>query len=215
MTDDDPRRTSNVPNDALLSISTKLTEVATGVDNLCTTQLPPIAKAAGEARDGVIELRGWQRDTVRRVEVLEACEDEQNGKLDAHSGALTAQEKEVAGLSKWRWWVMGITVTATLFAATLAGRALLAQGEASSDRTGLRRDVDRHEGGIKAIREGADANRDEIIREVKAVPKKVQTTLPEPSLDDALEEYDLRDREERFIREILRRAEKRNGKAHP
>jgi hypothetical protein len=141
----------------------------------------------------VIKLTGWNRDIARRVDKLEDAPPpahvcDQEPAIREHTGKVSALEMRAAGLDKWKWWAMGAALTVGLFAAGMAGRALYSQGEASTDRTGLRRDVDRHEGGIKAIREAQSRDRDQIIREVKAVPTKVQQSMPEPDIDDALDQ---------------------------
>lgn len=209
----DDKRTSQVPTSELLAITQKLTEVAGGVKAMQETQLPQVAADAKEARDGVIKLTGWNRDIVRRVDSLETSDKEQGDDLDQQRASITAQERELAGLSKWRWWVMGVAVTLGLFAAGMAGRALYSQGEASTERNGLRRDVDRHEDGIETLDKTQRQSRDAIIRAVKAVPVEVQQKLPEPDIEDALDEQPLTKRERQFIDAVLDRAEKRNGVA--
>lgn len=216
MTDRDSSgsRTTSVPTAALQDFTESIARIETTVTTIKDETIPPVASAAQEARDGVLRLQEQQKVNKARLARLEERPEPSHEPCEmvlAHDGALTAQERELAGLSKWRWWVMGVAVTLGLFGAGLAGRALLAQGEASSDRAGQRRDIDRHEDVLKSVQTEARSNRDAILREVRAVPTKVQKSIPEPDLDDALDEHELTDRERRLVEEILRRAEKRNG----
>lgn len=215
----DDNRTSHVRTAELIVIANQLTKVASGVDSIKNDLLPPVATASGEARDGMIRLTSASHDLTRRIKNLESrpppphvCE--QAEAIREHSGLITAQERQLAGLTRWRWWAMGAVLTIGLFAAGLAGRALLAQGEAGTDRTELRRDVERHESSIDAIAKGRTEDREAIIREVKTIPIQVQQAMPQPDIHNAVDSAELTDRERQLVRGILVRAKKRNGKAH-
>lgn len=215
MAPSDNKRTSVVPTIELMKISEKLTAVATGVDSIKNDLFPPVVKAAGEARDGVIELKGWNRDISRRVDGLEnepppihECKQERT--IRDHNGNITAHEREIAGLSKWRWWLMGIVTVAVISGTSWAISSARDITQVQADvRSNDRIDI-RQEEHIEALENGQRRMRDEVIKEVRQVPTKVKQELPSSVLD-AIEDQPLTDWEKRQVRDILRRAEKRNG----
>jgi hypothetical protein len=216
MPDRERKAISQVPTSEIVALTRTVARVETKVDTIKDDLLPPVAKAAGEARDGVLGLSA-------RVETLETapapvhpCEkkDEIEALEDStigHGKALATQGEKVGALSRWRTYLAAILVPLTLAAAT-AGATAIDRSATNRERAASNAQaIERHEAMIKALERSHAAGRREIIRAVEAVPAKVQ--LPEPDLDSAVDSAPLNDEERRRIRAILERAEKRNGKA--
>lgn len=168
----DPRHTP-IPTD-LLGLTKAVTRIEAGVETIRVDLLPPVAQAASEARDGVIKLDGWTKDLTRRIKVLETTppptpshECHQDERLDGHDRAISGQEKELAGLTKWRTWLAAILIPLTLTAAGSGAKAI-------NDAATVRTRVDVNTETITKLSEARERDRDAIIREVKAVPAKVQ-----------------------------------------
>jgi len=217
----DGRRRTPVPTNELVALTKAVASIETKVDTIKDEQLPPVAAAAQAARDGVIELKGWNRDIVRRVEGLEsapapphACAQEST--IREHSKVLSGHGERLSGLSRWRWWIAVASVTLGLAAASAAGSALWTTAQAETERTEVRRDVDRHEEHIEAIERAYKADRVELLDAVGQVPRRVKKILPagpaKTDLDAVVEDADdFTDWERRQLLTILRRREKRRS----
>lgn len=207
-----------VPTDTLTSLVKSLVNVETRLGVLMDDVVPDLAEATKEARDGMIDLRVSNRDVVRRLDKLESATPpphlcEQVDTIQEHGNRLESHTTEIEGFQRWRWWLMGAAITIGLFAAGLAGSALVSQGEALQDRTGLRRDVERHEDSLVALSKARVEDRDAILQAVSQVPRKVQkAALEAPTLDavsDGLDRLPLKNYEVRQIRALLERAGRR------
>jgi len=166
-------RHTPIPTD-LMGLTKAVTRIEEGVTTIKRDLLPPVTAASAEARDGVIKLEGWSKDLTRRVRTLETTpppspshECHQDDRLDAHDRAITVQEKEVAGLTKWRTWLAAITIPLLLAAAGTAGKAI-------NDSATTRTVVNSNTKAITNLVDARERDRDAIIREVRTVPAKVQ-----------------------------------------
>jgi len=214
-----------IPTTDLRLLTEAVGRIEGRVTSIQEEQLPPVAKAATEARDGVIRLTERQKATVARVKSLEdrpsldyQCDKSETIRSNTlaiaiATGSISAQEREIAGLSKWRWWLGGLIVTVV---SITIGWALTSNGDARAaqvERQAIKGNVTRHEVHLQALEKASAADRQVFIKEVRAVPQKVQAAMPEPDIDDAVDDaHELTDGERTRIRAIIKRAERRNGK---
>lgn len=192
-----------------------VTRIETKVDAIKDDVIPPLTQAAGEARDGVLVLAQKQKVNQARLASLEdwkAPPREPCEMVIAHNGKITAQERELAGLSRWRWYVMGAALSIGLFAASVGGRALWSVSAAEAQQQSVRRDVTNNNSAIKTIRAKNQADHDAVLGEVKAVPERLRKVLDDSfpqrrsNFDDILNSESLSPRERRVLRDVLRRA---------
>jgi len=190
-----------------------IARIDAGVTSIKEDLLPPVTKAANEAKVGVVQLRERDKVTRARLKTLETAPPPIHAPcelINEASQKVSAQDRDIAGLSKWRWWLMGLIATAVIIGGGWAVSSASDMATVQTQSTGIRSDVDRHEGSIKAIEAARVEDRDKIISAVRAVPGKVK--IPEPDLDDALDEQpELSDRDRALIQSVLDRAKRRNG----
>lgn len=202
-----------IPTD-FMGLTKAVVRIEEGVTTIREDLLPPVAEAAGQARDGVIKLEGWSKDLSRRVKALEGApppphECSQDDRLDAHDRKITGQEKEISGLSKWRTWLAAIAIPVVI---TLGGAA----GKAINDSATTRAAVNTNTKAITTLSEARERDRDAIIQEVKAVPAKVQQVATEADDERSLRESQdpplseikeqMTERQRRRLEAILREA---------
>lgn len=207
-----------VPTDTLTSLAKSLVNVETRLGVLMDDVVPELNSASKEARDGMLELRGSQRDVARRLKQLETApppphDCKKSSAIATNTRTLDTHKTLIDGLTTWRWWLMGAALSVALVAAGGFVATLVAQGTAQQDRTGMRRDLMRHESSIEEIREARIVDRDKILKAVSQVPIKVQEVSQEhPTLDavsDGLDRLPLKSYEIRQIRALLERAGRR------
>ncbi|MHA1988307.1 MAG: hypothetical protein ACW98D_16850 [Promethearchaeota archaeon] len=104
--------------------SNLITEIAANVKSLKDDILPPIAKDARSASDSSIQLKTLLEATNERVTKLEEEQNDQYEKLDKHSKTITATDKELAGLTRWKTWLASILIPLSLAALGFAGKAI-------------------------------------------------------------------------------------------
>jgi len=208
---DKPRQYGHtpIPTADLSKLIDSTVRIEARVSSIADEQLPAVSKAATEARDGVIRLTERDKDSRRRIDALE------DAPLPTHKcdqeGVISANEREIAGLSKWRWWLMGLLIAASLTGVGAAVTAARDMASLESTDAAIRRDVVRNEKHIEIIENAHAKTREELIGEIRKVPNKVQESIPEPNIDDALANEPLSERDRAIIRAVLERAERRNG----
>ena len=197
------------PPSTLAEMYEAIARIDVGVSFIKEDLLPPVASAAREARDGMLQLK--EKDKVTRIRLKNL----ENAPPLSHTcdkeGAISANEQDIAGLSKWRWWLMSGIIGVALFAVTCGINAARDMATLQSQDAAMQNNVKRHEAEIEAIEKARAADRDKIIHEVRAVPVNVKSVIPDPDLDDVLDERPLSKRDREIIRAILDRAERRNG----
>lgn len=181
------QRNTPVPTGDLLALTQAVTATREGVKNV-TSKLEEVAKDARKASDGVITLTGWSKDITRRVGSLESLPEahclhedilsEHDSRLDNtekttidHGKAITAHEKEMAGLTTWRTWLTTIAATVIMAVAGAAGKAIWDTATSRATITQNTEDIDE-------LEKARIADRDAIIRAVKAVPTQVEQRIP-------------------------------------
>lgn len=207
-----------VPTDTLTSLAKSLVNVEARLGVLMDDVVPELAKATKEARDGMIELRSSQRDVARRLQTLESApppphDCKKSTLINGSVRLLDNHKAQLEGITRWRWWLMGASLTVALAATGGFVASLVAQGEAKQDRAGLRRDLLRHESVISDMMNARVQDREAILKAVSQVPIKVQeVSMVAPTLDqvsDGLDRLPLKTYEVSQIRALLRRAEQR------
>lgn len=194
---DDRRRSvlshTPIPTD-LMGLTRAVTRIEERVVSIQKDLLPPVAAASSQARDGVIKLEGYSQDLTRRIRTLEnapppvlthECVEDQ--KLEEHAKAITSQEKELAGLSKWRTWLAAIMLPLVLAAAGAAAKSI-------ADSASLHTVVDSHSKTIDHLVKARERDRDAIIREVQAVSTKVRQVATEVREEDGPSVKEVRSR---------------------
>lgn len=218
MPDHDRReKLTPVPTDMLTSLAKSLVNVETRLGVLVDDVVPDLSKATREARDGMIELRSSQRDVARRLNTLESSPPAHDCKkstlINNTARTLDGHKAQLVGITQWRWWLMGAALSVALAATGGLVATLVGQGMATQERTGLRRDLMRHESSIQAMQEARVLDREAILKAVSQVPMKVQkVSLENPTLDtvsDGLDRLPLKSYEVRQIRALLERAGRR------
>jgi hypothetical protein len=125
---------------------------------------------------------------------------------------IPAIKNEVNGLSTWRYWLMGIAVVLAGSGVTFAILSRVTEAAHAERIEDSEDDIENLDEDVDELDEQLQKTREEIIREVRAVPAQVKKAIPEPDIDDALEETALTDDERATIRRVLERAERRNGR---
>jgi len=185
-----------------------------GVKTIKDDLLPPVATAANKAKEGVIRLTEQQKVNKARLKSLEDKPEPLHEPcemiIDAQT-KITGQERELAGLSKWRWWLMGILGTAVVLVGGWAYSSAQELTVVRTEATSRAKRVEAHERQLKALEAQRQRDLEEVVRQIKTVPRAVKESIPERDLADEIDDQPLTDREKHLVREILRRAEKRNG----
>lgn len=201
------RRSSSVDsliNPDLHVLKDSVSRIEERVTYIQETQIPAVAAAAKEARDGVLVLTEKQKVNQQRLKKLE---DDCDSAKD-NGQRISANERELAGLSKWRWWLMGAIVTAVIIA---GGYAIGARGDlraAEARQSATDSNVARNESSIRILEKQQQVNREAIIREVRDIPSKI----PIPTVYDDISKRPLTATEEETVRRILRRSEERTSR---
>lgn len=208
-----------VPTEDLAVVSRGITKmgnavvrIETAVSTIKDDLLPPVAKAAQEARDGVLKLNG-------RVTALEntehECVDEERQRRQDNDIAET--RVKAAGISKLVWWLMGIAI---VVGGSAMGFAMVTRGDTSEARTQLR-DLDgidekvvEHSVKIQALEKAQAEDRATYLRTVKSIPNEVEQVARnrEPTLEeieDATDDLPMTGREREMLKRILTKARAR------
>lgn len=166
-----------IPTATLMDLTSAVVEIRTGVKSIKDDILPPVAKAAQEARDGVLDIRSWRKDVSRRMEAIEQkespdppcpkeCKEEK--RQDAQDSAIetvekvaaqavttnAAQDARIDGHSKWRWWLMAAILAVGGTAIGLVLKNTATDTEQSVSISTNTKAIDRNEKAIKAVVDG-------------------------------------------------------------
>jgi len=199
-----------IPTRDLDALTRAVGRIEGRVTSIQEEQLPPVAAAASEARDGVLKLNEQQKTNKARLRRLEDADAPDH--ICQREGEITAMERELAGLSKWRWWLMGLVVTTAVIGGSWAVGSARDLTGLQTDHASTKRDVARHEREIDVIEKAQHANREAILSEIRGVPGKVRQAMPETDIEDTLDDRSLTARERALVKEILNRAERRETK---
>jgi len=205
----DRRRTSHVDSYELLALSKSVASIATNVENISDKQLPSVACDAREARDGVIRLAVSHEELAKRVTVVEGAEPDEH--VCHQTGAITAHEKQIAGLTgKWKW-IAGASIP-IIFAVIGAYVAMSRSDAQIETRIGVaERAIDRHEKTFESIDKTLQATRADFKREVNAVPTKVREVVKEETIDTEDLAVHLSEREQREFLRLVRKIKNGDG----
>jgi len=196
------------------TMSNTVVKIESAVETIKDDLLPPVAEAAKVAKEGVIRLEEKQKVNQKRLGALESANPSDHDPCEMvieHGKAISAQERELAGLSKWRWWLMGIIVTAIVIAGGWATRSSNELTAVRTTATSHSEALKRHDASIEALEKQRQRDLEKIVEGINAVPTKVRAAVPQPTIEDALDAQPLTPREERLVREILDRARKRGN----
>ena len=213
----DRRTTSTpVPTADLVAVTGTLARVDQNVRQIKNDMLPPLVADTREARDkaraALVKIEEHSRDTDAHGH---PCTE--RDRQERQDDAIADMRPRIAGLDKWRWWLMGILLVGV---SSAFGFALLSRQVSTENATRINataRDVDRHERVIDAVQKAQQRDRETYLRAVREIPsetaRKVQAT-PSPApdvVDRAAEDLSLRPYERRQLRELIDRARKREG----
>lgn len=184
----DRNRTSSVNSGELLALSKAVASINTNIEIMSHQQLPAVAADTREARDGVIRLAVAHSELSKRVDVVENTEPDEHGcyqeeKIAAATGAISAQEKQLAGLTgKWKW-VAGVAVA--LVPAIIGAYVTMNRSDAQMETRvqTVERSLERHEKSFESIDKTLTDDRRAIIDEVKALPVKVLGVVRDETSD--------------------------------
>ncbi len=211
----EPKRSTRPPgNQAELFDS--VARIEERVTTICDDLIPPVARAAGEARDRAILLTERQAATTERVEKLEGVPavSQPCTMVKEHAERLSASERDVAGLSRWRWFLMSaVVIVITGAIAWSADSATeMATVQASSRESAEK--LKTHASQLKSLEAQRRRDIEVVVRTLENVPTQVKQAIPEPDIDDALDELLLTTHEDRVIREIIQRGQRRKNGDH-
>ena len=191
-------------------MSTTIVRIDSAVSTIKNDLLPPVAEAAKKAEDGVIRLEEKQKVNQQRLKSLEVSDHDGPCEVVlAHSEAISSHDQAIAGLSKWRWWIMGSIVTAVIIA---GGWAVSSSNDLTAVRTEARSHTEtlkRHDASILSLEKQRQRDLERIVESVNAVPEKVRNAAPQPSVGSVLFEEQLTPREIQTVHAILERARMR------
>jgi len=154
----------------MMQFTKAMATVESGVNTIKDDLLPPVAEAAGQARDAAIRLEG-------RVTSLE-------GKKHTciSDRRITKQEQKVAGLYEWKKYLLAIAIPVVLTIAGAAGKAIYDSGSQSKTiETNTNQiaengdDIDSLDETLRAIRIEVKALPANVSREVKQDVKNGHT----------------------------------------
>lgn len=220
---DDRRRVmstlSPVPSEDIHTLSKNIQRVGTAVTRIEATLgtikndlLPPVSESAKEARDGVLQLN-------QRVSSLEQMPNPKHECYEVERQ--TKQDTEIAEsrirvLNLWRlvWWMIGIAV---MVGASAIGFAILTRSVAAENSTRIENiggDIERHEENIKTIRKSQEDDRRIYLKEIRALPVKVQQAAEKRDITidevlDTTDDFPLTRGERELMERILKKARKR------
>lgn len=212
----DRRTHTPVPTTDLVAVTSTLARVDQNVRQIKNDMLPPLFADTREARDKARAALGKIEEHSRDADAHDhGCKE--TARQERQDSEIADMRPKVAGLEKWRWWLMGILV---LGVSSAFGFALFTRQASTENATRLdttERDLSRHEREIDAVQKAQQADRDTFLREVRAIPtataRKVQDT-PAPAIevvDRAAEDLPLRPGERRQLLQILERARERGN----
>lgn len=177
-----------IPTSELNSLTKNVAEITVGVKALKDDILPPIAKDARKASDAVIQLKSWTKDVDNRVKQIEGGRvthecinqdeiNEHDRKHDAHATAITAQEKDIVGLTRWRAGLAAIMIPLCLFAIGAAAKAIADAATATAERGAQQAITTRHEREIDGLETARERDRQAIAKQIKALPSAMQNVV--------------------------------------
>lgn len=196
----------------IVKVGTAVTRIESAVDTIKDDLLPPVSKAAQEARDGVFKLNG-------RVTALEndehKCVDEL--RQQRQDNDIAENRVATASTSKLVWWLMGIAI---VVGGSAMGFALVSKGDSSSAMTQLR-DLDgvdtkvaQHDVQIQELQKAQARDRQTYLKTVESLPTKVKeaTQRRQPTIEEiesAAVDLPMTERERDMLQRILTKARAR------
>lgn len=197
-----------IPQD-LLGLARSVAQIEGGVESIRRDLLPPVAEAAGRARDGVVRLESNTEELARRVGKLESSPPPphdcyQEDLLRGHGEALTGQEKELAGLTRWRTYLATILVPLLLAILGAGAKAVYDAAMTKAEVAETSRGVQENTQALRQLSVTVTQDRETILRELREVPAQVEAAREDPTLTETRAR--LSDSQRRRLDRILREA---------
>ena len=209
-----------VPFDDLKAVSRNVQKVGTAVTRIESTLgiikndlLPPVSEAAKEARDGVLTLSG----RVRALEEADPPDHEctESSRQARQDNDIAEVRTRTANIGRLVWWLMGIAVVVGGSAISFAIYTKSTSTENATRIQSYERDLVRHEDEIKAIEEAQRKDRELYLKEIRALPVKVQQVAEKEqsieSVIDTVQDFPLTESEKVTLQRILSKARKRSS----
>jgi hypothetical protein len=214
-----PRDTSTpVPTADLVAVTGTLARVDQNVRQIKNDMLPPLVADTREARDKARAALGKIDEHARDTDAHDhGCKE--TARQEKQDDAIADMRPRIAGLDKWRWWLMGILLVGV---SSAFGFALLSRQVSTENATRINataRDVDRHERVIDSVQKAQQRDRETYLRAVREIPsataRKVSATpVKAPSqevVERAADDLPLRPHERRQLRMLMDRAREREA----
>ncbi len=196
----------------VVRIGKSVVRIEEAIKTIKDVQLPPVAKAATEARDGLIRMEGRVTAIENKPQREYSCIEDD--RLTIHDTEIVRVQTQQRSTSRLLWAVLGIAVT---ICSAIFGFAMVIRSTATQNATRIedaRSNLTRHEQDIVRLEKAQQNDRATYLREVRKIPTKVQEVADnrEPTLEeieDAAEQIPLTQRERDVMRHLIRQARKR------
>jgi len=161
--------------------SNLITEIAAGVKALKDDILPPIARDARSASVLSIQLEAHSKSINTRIVNLESERSDRDQKINDNGRSITATEKEVAGLTKWRTYIATILIPLSLAALGFAGKAV---SDSATCETTITSEIqyhhkitDRQQKEINSLAATHKEDQRILIRRIDHLPRKMKSII--------------------------------------
>lgn len=160
-----------IKEDPIIELNKSISEIKVGMDIMKNDILPAIANDARTASDTVLILKESNKNNEQEI-------SDNKGKIDTFTKSITKQERDTAGLSKWRTYLATIIIPIALTALGLAGKAIGDAATANAERESQKEDIDDlkkiHREDINDLKTSQARNIRYILHEVKIIAKNLK-----------------------------------------
>lgn len=193
-------------------IGTAVTRVEEKIDTVKDDLLPPVAKAASEARDGFLRIEGRVRNLEDQDAPIHECTEQ--SRQQRQDNDIAENRIKVAQNSKLVWWIIGIAVT--VFGSVFSF-AIWVKESATENTLKIEqheREIEEQKKALKSIEIIQVKDRNTYLKEIQELPEKFKAATQYKWIDgeDLIEDtrhWPLTSKEREVIRRILENSSRR------
>lgn len=207
-----PSNDLNILTRNVSKMGTQITRIESAVSTIRDDLLPPVSKAATEARDGFLLIEGRVTAIEDRPGLPHDCREETRQIRQDNDIAET--KTTALGIGRLVWWLMGLLI---VIGGSAFSFAVLTKTQTTENSTRIEahtNDLARHERDIETIEKAQQRDREVYLKEVRNLPTIVmeasQSKTTVEDMQEAVDELPLSHTEQKQFIRLLEKARKRS-----